>query len=360
MAPDPPTEHLDVLIVGAGLSGIGAAHHLQERCPARATRSSRRGETSAAPGTCSATPASARTPTCTRSATGSGRGRRRSRSPTAPRSSNYVRETAREAGIDRTDPLPPPRGVGASGRRRGAAGRWRRSAPTRGRPSASPAASSSSAAATTATTRATRREFAGDRALRRADHPPPALARGPRLRRQAGGGDRQRRHRDDAGAGDGGERRPRDDAAALADLRRLDAGRRRDRQRAARGAPATGLAYPIVRWKNVLLQMAELPAQPPPPRLHARGSAAGLERRCRPATTSTPISSPSYNPWDQRLCLVPDGDLFKVLSDGRAEIVTDRIDDLHRGRDRARVGRASSRPTSSSPRPGSTCSSWAG
>jgi monooxygenase len=35
--------------------------------------------------------------------------------------------------------------------------------------------------------------------------------------------------------------------------------------------------------------------------------------------------SPPYNPWDQRLCAVPDGDLFKVLSDGRASIVTDRI-----------------------------------
>src|SRR3954454_22966837 len=32
----PPTpEHLDVLIVGAGLSGVGAAHHLQERCPGK-------------------------------------------------------------------------------------------------------------------------------------------------------------------------------------------------------------------------------------------------------------------------------------------------------------------------------------
>src|SRR3954452_20320136 len=29
------TEHLDVLIVGAGLSGVGAAHHLQEQCPGR-------------------------------------------------------------------------------------------------------------------------------------------------------------------------------------------------------------------------------------------------------------------------------------------------------------------------------------
>lgn len=35
--------------------------------------------------------------------------------------------------------------------------------------------------------------------------------------------------------------------------------------------------------------------------------------------------NPSYNPWDQRLCAVPDADLFKVLSDGSASVVTDRI-----------------------------------
>jgi cation diffusion facilitator CzcD-associated flavoprotein CzcO len=34
---------------------------------------------------------------------------------------------------------------------------------------------------------------------------------------------------------------------------------------------------------------------------------------------------PPYNPWDQRLCAVPDGDLFRVLSDGSAEMVTDHI-----------------------------------
>ncbi len=36
--------------------------------------------------------------------------------------------------------------------------------------------------------------------------------------------------------------------------------------------------------------------------------------------------NPAYNPWDQRLCAVPDGDLFKVISDGSASVVTDRID----------------------------------
>lgn len=39
--------------------------------------------------------------------------------------------------------------------------------------------------------------------------------------------------------------------------------------------------------------------------------------------------TPSYNPWDQRLCLVPDSDLFEVLRDGSARIVTDHIASLN-------------------------------
>ncbi|MEE6167187.1 MULTISPECIES: flavin-containing monooxygenase [unclassified Mycolicibacterium] len=35
--------------------------------------------------------------------------------------------------------------------------------------------------------------------------------------------------------------------------------------------------------------------------------------------------APEYNPWDQRLCAVPDGDLFKAISNGTASVVTDRI-----------------------------------
>ena len=36
--------------------------------------------------------------------------------------------------------------------------------------------------------------------------------------------------------------------------------------------------------------------------------------------------TPRYNPWDQRLCLVPDGDLFKAIKEGRASVVTDQIE----------------------------------
>ena len=39
-----------------------------------------------------------------------------------------------------------------------------------------------------------------------------------------------------------------------------------------------------------------------------------------------PDFTPRYNPWDQRMCMVPDGDLFKAIKDGRASVVTDVID----------------------------------
>ena len=36
--------------------------------------------------------------------------------------------------------------------------------------------------------------------------------------------------------------------------------------------------------------------------------------------------TPKYMPWDERLCAVPNGDLFKVLASGEASVVTDQID----------------------------------
>ncbi len=68
-------------------------------------------------------------------------------------------------------------------------------------------------------------EFAGTERFRRDDRAPAAVERRHRLRREARGGDRQRRQRGHARARDGGDRRARDDAPALAQLRGLAAGR---------------------------------------------------------------------------------------------------------------------------------------
>ena len=152
----------------------------------------------------------------------------------------------------------------------------------------------------------------GHRALRRPDRPPAALARGPRLRGQAGRRDRQRRDRRHARPGAGRDGRARHDAAALAELHRLAARRGPDRRRAAPRAARQGSPTPLVRWKNVAARRrwSSSSAGAGPSFVKRADPQAASSASCRRATTSTPTSRPRYNPWDQRLCLVPDGDLF--------------------------------------------------
>jgi monooxygenase len=52
----------------------------------------------------------------------------------------------------------------------------------------------------------------------------------------------------------------------------------------------------------------------------------GVEKRLPPGYDIDTHFKPRYDPWDQRVCLVPDGDLFEALGKGRASIVTDRIE----------------------------------
>jgi len=85
-------------------------------------------------------------------------------------------------------------------------------------------------------------------------------------------------------------------------------------------------AFPIVRWKNVLLSGFLY-------RLSRRRPALVRSMLRRGALKQLPEGydvdthfSPSYDPWDQRLCLVPDGDLFRAVRRGHASIVTDTID----------------------------------
>lgn len=54
-----------------------------------------------------------------------------------------------------------------------------------------------------------------------------------------------------------------------------------------------------------------------------------LTKRLLPEHISIdPHFSPNYNPWDQRVCIVPDGDMFKTLREGKASIATGKIDTI--------------------------------
>ena len=87
-----------------------------------------------------------------------------------------------------------------------------------------------------------------------------------------------------------------------------------------------GLAHALARWKNILLQMYFYNAARKKPEA-AKQRLIGLAR----AELGSGIDvekhfTPRYNPWDQRLCLVPDGDLFKAIRAGKATVVTDEIE----------------------------------
>ena len=86
------------------------------------------------------------------------------------------------------------------------------------------------------------------------------------------------------------------------------------------------LAYPVVRWKNVLLTMAVFQLSRRRPRLVKGLIRKGVEDSLAPGYDVDTHFRPPYNPWDQRMCLVPDGDLFEALNEGTASIVTGRIE----------------------------------
>ena len=87
-----------------------------------------------------------------------------------------------------------------------------------------------------------------------------------------------------------------------------------------------GLAYGLTRWKNVLLGMVFYRlCKRRPDRARAmilKGVRAGLGPDYDVGTHFTP----RYDPWDQRLCLVPDADLFRAIRRGEASVVTDEIE----------------------------------
>lgn len=85
------------------------------------------------------------------------------------------------------------------------------------------------------------------------------------------------------------------------------------------------LAYRLTRWKNVLLgQYFYRMARNKPQR--TRGYLLHLLQRQIGSDVDIRHFSPSYNPWDQRVCAVPDGDLFHLLRARQVEIVTDTIE----------------------------------
>jgi cation diffusion facilitator CzcD-associated flavoprotein CzcO len=85
------------------------------------------------------------------------------------------------------------------------------------------------------------------------------------------------------------------------------------------------VVYKLARGRNILIQRALYGVSRRRPAFVRKLVLAGARRQLGPGADLSHFS-PKYDPWDQRLCVVPDGDLFAVIREGRAEIVTDTID----------------------------------
>ncbi|AKU18598.1 FAD-containing monooxygenase EthA [Luteipulveratus mongoliensis] len=98
-----------------------------------------------------------------------------------------------------------------------------------------------------------------------------------------------------------------------------------DKIRAALPADA---AHRVVRTKNILFTIGLYQfCQRQPER--ARKLFTSLSTRIlKDEQLVKEHFTPSYNPWDQRLCAVPDADLFKAIKKGTADVVTDHIDEF--------------------------------
>ncbi len=84
-------------------------------------------------------------------------------------------------------------------------------------------------------------------------------------------------------------------------------------------------AYALTRWKNVLITTLIYQLSQRRPQM-MRNWIRNMTIRQLPAGYDVDTHfNPAYNPWDQRLCLVPDGDLFRAIRHQRASVVTGRI-----------------------------------
>ncbi|MHC4392696.1 MAG: flavin-containing monooxygenase [Planctomycetota bacterium] len=90
------------------------------------------------------------------------------------------------------------------------------------------------------------------------------------------------------------------------------------------------VAYGITRWKNVLYQMGMYRFCRTFPRSAKKMLVGQIRKLLGEGFDVDKHFSPRYSPWDQRVCLAPDGDFFEALKSGTASVVTDQIERFSR------------------------------
>ncbi|MFT4264954.1 MAG: NAD(P)/FAD-dependent oxidoreductase [Nocardioides sp.] len=83
--------------------------------------------------------------------------------------------------------------------------------------------------------------------------------------------------------------------------------------------------YAATRLKNIWLERGQVLFLRRFPKAGRRLIRADNVKRLPQGYDVDKHFNPPYNPWDQRLCLAPDGDFFDVIKDGKADVVTDKI-----------------------------------
>lgn len=86
------------------------------------------------------------------------------------------------------------------------------------------------------------------------------------------------------------------------------------------------VAYGLTRWKNVALGQAFFKLCQGAPQTMKKVILRGIKKELGDDYDIDTHFNPPYGPWDQRLCLVPDYDLFHVIREGKASVVTGHID----------------------------------
>ena len=85
-------------------------------------------------------------------------------------------------------------------------------------------------------------------------------------------------------------------------------------------------AYFFVRWKNIIRQHWFFTLCKKNPKRVKDFILSQIRKELGPNYDIKKHFTPNYNPWDQRMCLVPNGDLFESIKNKKASVVTDQID----------------------------------
>jgi monooxygenase len=85
-------------------------------------------------------------------------------------------------------------------------------------------------------------------------------------------------------------------------------------------------AYAAIRWKNVRVSSAIYGLSRRHPRRVRALLLKAVRKQLPPDFDVDRHFTPTYDPWDQRMCMVPEGDLFAAIRSGRADVVTDHVE----------------------------------